>query len=121
MQWAASQLNLGNALNNIGKLEAGTASLELAAAAYRDALTVFTRETAPFDWASAQNNLGSVLLTLGQRNRDVGQIEESAAAFRAALEEYTRARVAARLGDGELQPRRTRCSWPDSSRTTRRC
>ena len=29
MQWAASQLNLGNALNNVGKLEAGTASLEL--------------------------------------------------------------------------------------------
>ena len=120
MQWAASQLNLGNALNNVGKLEPGTASLELAATAYRDALTVFTRETAPFDWASAQNNLGSVLLTIGQRNSDVGQIEESAAAFRAALEEYTRARVPLDWAMTNYNLA-TRCSWPDSSRTIRRC
>jgi Tetratricopeptide repeat len=42
LDWAATQMNLGNALSNLGKREGGTAKLEEAVAAYRDALKEFT-------------------------------------------------------------------------------
>jgi len=59
--------NLGNALSNLGGRENGTAKLEEAAAAYREALKEQTRERVPLQWAGAQNNLGNALWRLGER------------------------------------------------------
>ena len=58
---------LGNALSNLGGRENGTAKLEEAAAAYREALKEQTRERVPLQWAGAQNNLGNALWRLGER------------------------------------------------------
>ena len=58
---------LGNALSNLGRRENGTAKLEEAAAAYREALKEQTRERVPLQWAGAQNNLGNALWRLGER------------------------------------------------------
>jgi hypothetical protein len=56
LEWAKTQINLGVALETLGERESGTARLEEAAAAYREALKEFTRERVPLDWAAAQNN-----------------------------------------------------------------
>jgi tetratricopeptide (TPR) repeat protein len=51
LDWAKTQTNLGIALRTLGERESGTAKLEEAVAAYRDALKEFTRERAPLAWA----------------------------------------------------------------------
>ena len=56
-RWATTQNNLGTALSTLGERESGTARLEEAVAAYRDALKEWTRERVPLDWAMTQNNL----------------------------------------------------------------
>ncbi|WP_235925065.1 tetratricopeptide repeat protein, partial [Roseomonas harenae] len=91
--WAATQINLGNALTILGKREAGTARLEEAADAFRAALQECTCERVPLKWAMAQNNLGYALWTLGRREAGTARFEEAADAFRAALQGYTRERV----------------------------
>ncbi len=93
LDWAATQMNLGNALATLGERERGTQRLEEAVAAYHAALEEYTRERVPLDWAATQMNLGNALLTLGERERGTQRLEEAVAAYRAALEEYTRARV----------------------------
>ena len=44
LQWAATQNNLGNAVQTLGERESGTAHLEEAVSAYREALTERTRD-----------------------------------------------------------------------------
>ena len=61
LDWAATQNNLGNALERLGERESGTGKLEEAVAAYREALKEYTRERVPLDWAMTQNNLGTAL------------------------------------------------------------
>ena len=51
LDWVMTQNNLGNALGTPGARESGTARLEEAVAAYRDALKERTRERVPLDWA----------------------------------------------------------------------
>ncbi len=58
-------MNVGNALVRLGEWEGGTAKLEEAAVAYREALKELTRASAPFDWAMTQMNLGAALARLG--------------------------------------------------------
>ena len=48
-------------LRGLGQRESGTAKLEEAVAAYREALKEWTRERMPLDWAGVQNNLGMAL------------------------------------------------------------
>ena len=45
----------------LGERESGTARLEEAVAAFREALKEWTRERVPLDWAMTQNNLGNAL------------------------------------------------------------
>ena len=47
LDWAATQNNLGFALWKLGERERGTAKLEEAVAAYREALKEYTRERVP--------------------------------------------------------------------------
>ena len=93
LDWAATQNNLGAALQRLGEREAGTERLEEAVAAYRAALLEYTQERVPLDWATIQNNLGAALRALGEREADTGRLEEAVAAYRAALLERTRERV----------------------------
>ena len=91
LAWAATQSNLGVALETLGR-ESGTARLEEAVAAYRAALQEYTRERVPLDWAATQNNLGNALRTLGERESGTARLEEAVAACHSALEEQTRER-----------------------------
>ena len=97
--WAATQNNLGTALQEQGLRtdgEAGRALLEQAVSAYRAALEVRTRAELPQDWAMTQNNLGIALQEQGTRtDGEAGRalLEQAVSAYRAALEVYTRAEL----------------------------
>jgi tetratricopeptide (TPR) repeat protein len=93
LNWATTQNNLGHALEKLGERESGTARLEEAVAAYREALKERTRERVPLDWAATQNNLGNALDGLGERESGTAWLEEAVAAYREALKEWTRERV----------------------------
>ena len=83
-----TQNNLGSALSTLGERESGTARLDEAVAAYREALKERTRERVPLDWALTQNNLGVALWTLRQRENGTARLEEAVAAYRTALEVF---------------------------------
>ncbi|MCP4304285.1 MAG: tetratricopeptide repeat protein [bacterium] len=93
LQWAATQMNLGNALLMIGDRQSGTVRLEEAVAAHRAALKIVTRERVPVHWATTQINLGNAFLALGERESGTARLEEAVAAYRAALKIVTRERV----------------------------
>jgi len=65
LQWATTQNNLGTALQTLGERESGTTKLEVAVAAYREALQERTRERVPLQWAETQTTLGNALQRLG--------------------------------------------------------
>ncbi len=90
LDWAT---NLGDALTRLGERESGTARLEEAVAAYREALKEWTRERVPLDWAMTQNNLGNALKSIGERESGTARLEGAVAAYREALKERTRERV----------------------------
>jgi len=54
LQWAGTNMNLGNALRTLGERESDTAHLEEAVAACRAALVELKRELMPLDWARAE-------------------------------------------------------------------
>ena len=54
LDWAATQSNLGVALETLGERESGTERLEQAVAAFNEALKERTRERVPLDWAMTQ-------------------------------------------------------------------
>jgi tetratricopeptide (TPR) repeat protein len=94
--WAATQNSLGNALAKLGEPERGTARLEEAVSAYREALEAmldYARASAPLDWAAIQMNLGNALEKLGERESGTARLEEAISAYREALQEYNRARA----------------------------
>jgi tetratricopeptide (TPR) repeat protein len=93
LDWATTQIGIGNALMSLGQRESGTVRLEEAVAAYRAALEEMTRARVPLDWATTQMNLGNALTSLGERESETARLEEAVVAYRAALEETTRARV----------------------------
>jgi tetratricopeptide (TPR) repeat protein len=93
LQWAKIQMNLGAALGVLGEREGGTARLEEAVAAFREALQEFTRARVPLYWAMTQVNLGNALARLGERESGTARLEEAVAAYREALQENTRERV----------------------------
>src|SRR5262249_52394079 len=95
---AMTQNNLGNGFQKLGERESGTARLEEAVAAFRDALKEWTRERVPLDWAMTQHNLGNALATLGERGSGTSRLGEAVAAFREALKEWTRERVPLQWG-----------------------
>lgn len=91
--WAATQMNLGAALQTLGARRGSAALLEGAVTAYRAALGEYSRDQAPLQWAMTQVNLGNLLLTLGEREDATAKILEAVAAYRAALEISTRDRL----------------------------
>jgi tetratricopeptide (TPR) repeat protein len=90
LDWAMTQMYLGNALSVLGERESGTARLDEAAAAYREALQELSRARVPLPWAITQNNLGNALSTLGTQESGTTRLTEAAAAFRAKPCRYPR-------------------------------
>ena len=115
-----TQNNLGTALWTLGERESGTARLEQAVTAYRNALQERTRERMPLDWAMTQNNLGTALETLGERESGTARLEEAVDRLsRRARGKDARPR-AARLGDDAEQPRHRASDARASARAARR-
>jgi hypothetical protein len=54
-----TQNNLGNALQNLGERESGTARLEEAVGACRAALQELTRDRVPLQWATTRTTSAS--------------------------------------------------------------
>jgi tetratricopeptide (TPR) repeat protein len=73
-------MNLGIALERLGERESGTARLEEAVAAYREALPELTRARVPLLWAAAHRNLGTALARLGERESGTARLEEAVSA-----------------------------------------
>jgi tetratricopeptide (TPR) repeat protein len=82
--WAMTKNNLGMVLRDLGERESGTARLEEAEEAHRDALKIYTREDMPLDWARAQANLGTALQALGKREAGTARLEKAAEAIEMA-------------------------------------
>jgi tetratricopeptide (TPR) repeat protein len=86
-------IDLGIALSTLGERESGTAKLEEAVAAFREALKESTCQRGARDLAMAQGNLGETLSRLGERESGTARLDEAVAALREALKEWTRERV----------------------------
>ena len=70
-KWAATQTSIGNTLKEQAASVEGPEAARLfgeAAAAYRRALSVLTRDSMPEDWATTQHSLGYVLQEQGVRS-----------------------------------------------------
>jgi hypothetical protein len=102
LEWAATQNNLGNALATLGERETGTARLDEAVEAYREALKELTRERVPLRWAISTGNQGVAFMLLADQRDDarmaataVNQIEQALAVSceggHARLEQYLEA------------------------------
>ena len=78
--------NLGYVLFRLGERESGTARLEEAVIAYREALKERTRERAPLDWAFSFGNGGVTLLLLAERRGDAAMAETALRQINAAFE-----------------------------------
>jgi CHAT domain-containing protein len=84
-----TQNNLGNAYQELAAVRDREGNLERAIAAYREALTVRTPETAPLEYAMTQNNLGNAYVRLAEVRDREGNLERAIAAYREALTVYT--------------------------------
>ena len=91
-----TQNNLGTALWALGERLGGPEGLRRlseAVEAYRQALTVHTRDDLPQHWATTQNNLGIALRALGERlggPEGLRRLSEAVEAYRQALTVRTR-------------------------------
>jgi hypothetical protein len=94
--WAAAQNGIGNTLKEQASSAEGPEAVRLfgeAAAAYRRALQVFTRDSMPQDWATTQHNLGYVLQEQGVRTNGAEAarlLSDAVAAYKHALQIRTR-------------------------------
>ena len=82
---AGTQNNLGNALQELGQRESGTARLEEAVAACRAALEERSRDRVPLQWATTQNNVGNALQALGQGESGTARLQEAIRSWDACL------------------------------------
>jgi hypothetical protein len=69
LDWAQTQNNLGLALWSLGERESGTARLEEAVAAYRDALSIFESAAAVYFAQVTHRNLARAEALLIQRRK----------------------------------------------------
>ena len=64
----------------------GTARLDEAVTAYREALKEYTRERVPLDWAMSTGNQGVAMMLLAERKRDVAMAKAALGQIEVALE-----------------------------------
>ena len=87
----------------LGERESGTARLEEAVSAYREALQEFTRERVPLEWAATQNNLALVYRALFDKERQPRHLDDALEAVDGALEEFRKAKAAFYIEKAERQ------------------
>ncbi|NOT58667.1 MAG: tetratricopeptide repeat protein [Acidobacteria bacterium] len=91
-----TQNNLGNALSDQAERMVGAEATRLlaeAAQAYRQSLTVYSREQLPQQWAATQNNLSGILQNQAAHATGIEAkrlLAEAAQAYRQILTVYTR-------------------------------
>lgn len=85
--WALTQYNLGNTLQGLAVERPDSSGLlwQQSAAAYRQALSVFTAQADPDEWGCVQNKLGMSLFQQGRHTDGRALLTEAVNAFRAAL------------------------------------
>jgi tetratricopeptide (TPR) repeat protein len=98
LYWAMTQTNLGNTLRALGEREKapekGIEWLKRSAAAFGEALEVWTRHRFPLHWAMTLTARGSALTKLGEREGGTARLEQAVVAHCAALlEVLTRERL----------------------------
>jgi tetratricopeptide (TPR) repeat protein len=91
LDWATTQYNLGNALQELGERESGTARLEEAVLAYQAALQERTRERVPYPWALTMANLALTYEALFEKSSDPVWLDRGQVAARDALAVYQEA------------------------------
>jgi tetratricopeptide (TPR) repeat protein len=96
-------VGLGNALATLGERESGTARLEEAVAAYREALQAGTRARSPLDWAFTQMNLALVYRALFDKDQQSRHLDDALEAADGALEEFRKANAAFYIDKAERQ------------------
>jgi hypothetical protein len=79
---------LGNALAILGARESGTARLDEAVIAYRNALEEYTRDRVPLDWAITQANLADLERAFFDKTGEAAHLDQAEQHARAALEEF---------------------------------
>jgi tetratricopeptide (TPR) repeat protein len=94
LQWATTQMNLGNALVRLGERESGTARLEEAVEAYREALQELTPSRVPLQWATTEMNLGVALAALFDKDHQPRHLGDALEAVDGALEEFRKREAA---------------------------
>jgi tetratricopeptide (TPR) repeat protein len=85
LDWAMTQNNLGEVLLRLGEREGGTARLEEAIAAYREALAERTNARVPLYWAESTGNQGVALMLLAERRGDAEMAKVAAQQIEAAF------------------------------------
>jgi tetratricopeptide (TPR) repeat protein len=103
LQWATTQNNLGNALRILGERESGTARLEEAVSAHREALQERARAHVPLDWAFTQMNLALVYRALFDKDHQPRHLDDALEAADGALEEFRKANAAFYIEKAERQ------------------
>jgi tetratricopeptide (TPR) repeat protein len=87
--WAAGNENLAKTLTRIGEQEKSTEKLSEAVAAYKNALTEFSKARSPSHWASIHLELSYILWIIGERTHDTKPLRESVVAGNDALSVFT--------------------------------
>lgn len=96
--------DLGNALSILGEHESGTARLDQAVTAYREALKERTRDKVPLNWAMTQGNLGDLYIAWFDKTNDPAHLETAQAHVQDALEVFEiSAPHYAGIAQGQLQ------------------
>jgi hypothetical protein len=73
-------------------------------AAYRSALSVWTRDRAPRLWAQIQNKIGDTLFMLDEREDRPARLEEAVATYRLAVLDWTSEKNSEVMGGDAEQP-----------------
>ncbi len=84
---AEALLQIGNALNVLGKLRSDAKILDEAVAAYRQALPVFEAAGDRTGLSRLKNNLASALVSLGENDAETGRLDEAIALHRQLVDE----------------------------------
>jgi hypothetical protein len=95
-------------LQALGGRESGTAKLEEAVVAYREALKEWTRERVPVDWASSFGQEGIALMLLAERSGDAVMAETALSQINVASETMRNAGIAPSAAYYERQLPRAR-------------
>ncbi len=93
LDWAATQINLGNALATLGERESGTDAAGGGGRSGSRGAGGKNARTSSARLGGDGDESRQCALALGERESGTARLEEAVAAYRAALEEWTRERV----------------------------